>query len=316
MLLKFTKKLYMDKVDKKYTGVIVPMVTPITGKLQVDIESAEKIAHKLISVGVVPFVLGSTGEGPSMSLKQKLEMVGAVANICNGRSELYAGLSVNSFQLALEEASLFADIGATVLVVTLPYYFPVDESQMLRFFTELADRSPIPLFLYNMPGMVKISIPLAIAEQLSHHPNIVGMKDSERDESRLNQSISLWKDREDFSFVVGWAARSLQGLMLGADGIVPSTGNISPEWYINLYEAALKGKREEAADFQEKTDRLSLLYQENRDLSHSIPALKVMMSALQLCSPEVLPPMYRMEPQIEKYYYDEVVWKLNSMEIK
>ncbi len=243
-------------------------------------------------------------------------MVGAVANICNDRSELYAGLSVNSFQLALEEASLFADIGATVLVVTLPYYYPVDESQMLRFFTELANRSPIPLFLYNMPGMVKKSIPLPIAEQLSHHPNIVGMKDSERDESRLEQSISLWKDRKDFSFVVGWAARSLQGLMLGADGIVPSTGNISPEWYINLYEAALKGKREEAADFQEKTDRLSLLYQENRDLSHSIPALKVMMSALQLCSPEVLPPMYRMEPQVEKTYYEEVEQKMNLMEIK
>jgi len=211
---------------------------------------------------------------------------------------------------------LFADLGATVLVVTLPYYFPVGESQMLRFFTELANLSPIPLFLYNMPGMVKKSIPLTIAEQLSRHPNIVGMKDSERDESRLEQSIALWKGREDFSFVVGWAARSLQGLLLGADGIVPSTGNISPGWYSELYQAVLQGKQETAFDFQAKTDSLSLLYQENRDLSHSIPALKVILSALGLCTPEVLPPMYRMEAQAEKAYFEEVVNKLNSVEIK
>jgi dihydrodipicolinate synthase/N-acetylneuraminate lyase len=278
------------------------MVSPFCVDRSVDVMAAKTIASKLVSEGTIPFVLGSTGEGPSLPLLHKVELVKSVAEVTNGKLPLYAGLSPNSFDAAIEEATLFAENGATVLVITLPYYFPVNEQQMTCYFEQLADALPLPLFLYNMPGMVKKSIPLDVAEKLSHHPNIVGMKDSERDEARLANSISMWKDRTDFSFLIGWAAKSSQGLQMGADGIVPSTGNICPELYKQLFEAVQKGNFSFANELQEKTNYISSLYQKDRDLSHSIPALKVMMSVKGLCSAEVLPPMYKMDDYEEEKY--------------
>lgn len=295
----------MTEIKKRYSGVVVPMISPFGPNFQVDINSTQKIVHFLIDNGTIPFVLGSTGEGPSLSLDQKKDLVSATSKVASGKTDLYAGITANSLYAATEEARLFTDLGATVLVTTLPYYYPIDDQQMLRYFEQLANASPCPIFLYNMPGMVKKSIPLDVAEQLSYHPNIAGMKDSERDEKRLEASISLWKNRSDFSFLVGWAARSARGLQLGADGIVPSTGNLTPQWYARLYEAVLQDHFELADELQGLTDQISALYQKDRDLSHSIPALKVLMTQKGLCTSEVLPPMYRMTIEEESEFLKE-----------
>jgi 4-hydroxy-tetrahydrodipicolinate synthase len=292
----------MSFLNKKYSGVVVPMVSPFNSDFSVDVISAEKIAEKIVNAGTIPFVLGSTGEGPSMSLTQKTALVKTVVNTVKGNVNVYVGLSANSLKTAQEEAQLFADLGAEVLVATLPFYFPINENQMLRYFETLANESPLPMVLYNMPSMVKRSIPLEVAEKLSEHPNIVGLKDSERDEDRLSKSMALWKNREDFSFLIGWAAMSAKGLINGADGIVPSTGNIYPELYDGLYKAARNGDIELAHDLQNITDRVSSFYQKDRDLSEAIPALKAMMALRGLCTPEVLPPMYRMTQNMEEEY--------------
>ena len=186
---------------------------------------------------------------------------------------------------------------------------------MFRFFETLADELPLPLILYNMPGMVKRSIPLEVADQLSKHPNIVGMKDSERSEERLEKSVKLWKKRSDFSFLVGWAAMSSAGLQLGADGIVPSTGNFCPDLYFSLYEAVLNGDMEKADQLQVQTNKVSALYQQNRDLSHSIPALKTMMEIERLCSSTVLPPMYPMGEREKEDYVEQIKNELKHLNL-
>lgn len=292
----------MSFLNKKYSGVVVPMVSPFNSEFSIDVISVEKITAKIVNAGTIPFILGSTGEGPSMSLNQKSELVKTVVSTVKGLTHVYAGLSANSLKMALEEAHLFSDLGADVLVATLPFYFPINEDQMLRYFETLANKSPLPIVLYNMPSMVKRSIPLEVAEKLSKHPNIVGLKDSERDEDRLNKSILLWKKREDFSFLIGWAAMSAKGLINGADGIVPSTGNFCPELYDELYNSAINGNIELANHLQDKTNHISSFYQKDRDLSEAIPALKVMMALRGLCNPEVLPPMYRMSQGMEDDY--------------
>lgn len=298
---------------KKYSGVVVPMVSPFHANFEVDIESANKIALNIIKAGAKPFVLGSTGEGPSMSVNQKEALVKAVVDAVKGRSLVYAGLSSNSLISAIDEAEAFASLGADVLVLTLPYYFPVDDQQMFRFFESVANHSPLPIVLYNMPGMVKRSIPLEVADKLSQHPNILAMKDSERSEERLVKSVNLWKKRTDFSFLVGWAAMSATGLQLGADGIVPSTGNICPELYMNLYDAVLNGAIENANHLQGLTNQVSALYQQNRDLSHSIPALKVMMEIEGWCSSSVLPPMYAMSDNEKGDYIQQTKYELKQL---
>jgi dihydrodipicolinate synthase/N-acetylneuraminate lyase len=291
---------------KKYSGVVVPMVSPFDRTYSVDIDAAIKISTCIVDGGAIPFLLGSTGEGPSMSTKQKSELVAVVANKFGRKTDIYAGITANSLSAAIEEAKLFASLGATVLVTTLPFYYPINDDQMERYFSELADKVPLPLLLYNMPGMVKRSIPLAVSEKLSYHPNIAGMKDSERDETRMYESLQLWSDRDDFSFFIGWAAMSAKGIAAGADGIVPSTGNFCPELYTKLMSAALEGNNEEAERLQLQTNLLSELYQKNRDLSQSIPALKSIMAAMGMCRPDVLPPLYRMDAETEKEFTNQV----------
>jgi 4-hydroxy-tetrahydrodipicolinate synthase len=144
------------------------------------------------------------------------------------------------------------------------------------------------------------SISLDVVEKLSQHPNIAGLKDSERDVSRLEKACSLFKDNDEFSLLIGWAAQSANGLSLGADGIVPSTGNFVPAMFRSLYDSALKGDLETARHYQNKTDKIAKIYQKDKTLSESLPALKIMMNCLGLCEPYVLPPLFEPTESVRK----------------
>lgn len=277
---------------KLFQGVIVPMITPISEDYSVDVVSVRKIIDSIIKADCAPFVLGTTGESASLSINQKLDLVRATVKAVNGRAKVFAGISGTSLWESVEASKAYQDMGVDVMVTTLPYYYPITPVEMTRFFEQLADQINCPLILYNMPATVGESIPISVAEYLSHHSGIVGIKDSERDVGRIHQSIIMWKDRQDFSFYVGWAKQSAHAMLNGADGIVPSTANLVPDLFKQLFDAGKSGDKHEAIRLQKVTDELSLIYQKDRGLNASLPALKVLMSEFGLCSPLVIPPMY------------------------
>jgi 4-hydroxy-tetrahydrodipicolinate synthase len=162
---------------------------------------------------------------------------------------------------------------------------------MLSYLEELANNVPVPLILYNIPITTKQSIPLEVIEKLSYHPNIAGIKDSERGIERLEESLTLWKNRKDFVHLMGAAVQSAHALLNGSDGIVPSTGNITPTLYSEMYHAALAGNTAKVEELQLKTNIVSEIYQKDRLLSQSIPALKAMMAIKGICQPYAMPPM-------------------------
>jgi 4-hydroxy-tetrahydrodipicolinate synthase len=184
------------------------------------------------------------------------------------------------------------DNGADVVVATLPSYYALAETGMLKYIEQLAEAVNGPLMVYNIPSTTHMSIPLAVVDQLSHHPNIVGLKDSERSEERLKQSIELWKDRKDFSHLLGWAAKSADALLMGSDGLVPSTGNFEAKLYVDLFKAAREGDSNKAYELQKLSDVLGNLYQQGRTLGESLWALKFLMKEIGLCEPNVMPPIY------------------------
>jgi 4-hydroxy-tetrahydrodipicolinate synthase len=141
------------------------------------------------------------------------------------------------------------------------------------------------------------------------------MKDSERNLERLEASIRLWGKRDDFDFLIGWAAMSAAGLLKGANGIVPSTGNLYPDLYVQMINAVREGNEKAALELQEKTDRISALYQKERTLSQSIPALKTMMKMKGLCSGEALPPMLTMSKPEEDIFMAEVKNELEILNV-
>lgn len=268
------------------------MVTPINKDYSIDTESVEGIISTFLKEGCAPFILGTTGESTSLSNVQKLALAKATVEATAGKEKIFAGISSTSLFEAIDQARAYRDLGVDVMVTTLPYYYPITPAEMIKFFTQLADHIACPLILYNMPAMVGERISLEVADELSHHPYIVGMKDSERDPVRIDNSIELWKNRDDFGFYLGWAAQSAYSLLKGADGIVPSTANFVPKLFKELYEAARSGDADTAYKLQELTDEISLIYQKNRKLNTSLPALKVLMEALNLCNSYVIPPMY------------------------
>ena len=276
---------------KKYQGVIIPAVTPLTENYLLDWEAVTMLLEHFRSAGVMPFILGTTGEAPSLSLSLKEEFVRLAIRLKQPGDVLYAGISSNCLEESVEMGKRYLSLGADVLVATLPSYYALNEGQMKRYFEKLADGIGGPVMVYNIPSTTHMSIPLRVIDELSHHPHIVGTKDSERSDERLKESLRLWAEREDFSHFLGWAARSAEAILGGSDGLVPSSGNIDPVVYRALYDAAIKGDRVEAERLQHASDGLGERYQAGRSLGESLAALKGILEEMKLCGPTVMSPL-------------------------
>jgi len=276
---------------EKYCGVIVPMITPLNETHEVDRQGVQKIVKGLLDNGCTPFVGGTTGESASLSDVQKRDLIKYTVAATAGADLVYAGIADNCYHASLQKSAQYKDLGVDVAVSHLPCYYPIDEAQMKAYYLALADASPLPIMLYNIPVTTHLSIPISLVDELSYHENIVGFKDSERGEDRLDEGLSLWRGREDFTFHIGWAEMSSSALQRGCDGIVPSSANLCPALYRGIYDAAKQGNFAEADQLQAITDHISAYYQQDKILSTSIPLFKAMMSAFGLCKPYAAPPM-------------------------
>ncbi|MBO7115855.1 MAG: dihydrodipicolinate synthase family protein [Prevotella sp.] len=287
-------------MNKKYRGVVVPMVTPVTKEGALDTDAVVRIIEFFAQAGVSPLLMGTTGEGNSVSQADGLLFVETAVKAARQRITIYAGLTGNCFSEQLRQAEAYTKAGADVIVATLPTYYALTPEQMENYYRQLADAITGPLMLYNILATTHMSIPVDVIRRLADHPNIVGLKDSERDLERMAQCIEIAKGREDFCYFCGWAAQSAHSLELGGDGIVPSTGNYVPEMFQQLYEAAIAGDMTTANRLQDETNEIAKIYQKDRTLGQSLTALKVMMQTKGLCEPWMLMPLTRLSAEEEE----------------
>lgn len=286
--------------EKKYKGVVVPMVTPVTKEGALDTAAVERIITFFVEAGVSPLLMGTTGEGNSVSQADGLLFVETAVKAAQKRITIYAGLTGNCFSEQLKQAEAYTNAGADVIVATLPTYYALTPEQMENYYRTLADSIQGPLMMYNILATTHMSIPVDVIQRLADHPNIVGLKDSERDLERMAQCIEIAKGCEDFCYFCGWAAQSAHSLELGGDGIVPSTGNYVPDMFQQLYEAAVKGDMDTANRLQDETNEIAKIYQKDRTLGQSLTALKVMMQSKGLCEPWMLMPLTRLSDEEEQ----------------
>lgn len=277
--------------QKKYHGVVIPMITPFTANGDIDIEAAKKTANHIRTSGACVFVLGTTGESVSISLSLKYKLVETVVKDNSHQTLTYAGIMDNSLATSVEMAEHYFELGVDVFVACVPSYYPLTNNNIMNYFEALAKQINGPLMLYNIPVTTGVSIPLEVIDRLSHHPKIIGLKDSAKDIDRLKQAVEMWKDREDFTYLNGCTALSTTALALGADGIVPGIGNIIPDLYIKLYNAVLSGDPEMADRCQSRSNDIADILQKNKNLSESLSILKAIMHVLGFCSPKMLPPL-------------------------
>ena len=298
--------------NSKYRGVVVPMVTPVTQDGQLDVEAVKRIINFFADNKVSPLLMGTTGEGNSVSQADGQLFVEtavqardawAAENVQRSASNvqrIYAGLTGNCFAEQVRQAEIYTALGADVIVATLPTYYALTPEQMYEYYKTLADCITGPLMLYNILATTHMSIPVDVIHRLADHPNIVGLKDSERDLERMAQCIEIAKGRDDFAYFCGWAAQSAHALELGGNGIVPSTGNYVPEMFSQLFDAAVAGDMATANRLQDETNEIAKIYQKDRTLGQSLTALKVMMQTKGLCEPWMLMPLTRLSAEEEQ----------------
>lgn len=289
----------MRKLNK-YHGVVVPMVTPVTKEGDIDVKAVERIIDNFAKYNVSALLMGTTGEGNSVAVEKGVKMIEAAAKAAAGRITIYAGLAGNCVSEQMEAAKKFVAAGADVIAATLPCYYALTPEQMMKYYTDLADVLTIPLMLYNITITTHMSIPVDVIEKLSHHPNIVGLKDSEDNQERMEEILRLVADRDDFAYFCGCAANSAKALSLGADGIVPSVGNYLPKMYADLFDAGVKGDTATAEDLQQKTIEIGKINTAGLTLGQSLAGLKVIMKMVGLCDTFMLPPLTELDDDTVK----------------
>ena len=299
----FTKRLtdFVMKKGLKYHGAVVPLVTPFTADGNLDEAALQRLVDSQVAGGVEGiFVLGTTGEGAHVPRESRRQLVAQTVKHVNRRAVVFAGLGdIRSSDLS--EANEFFHAGADAVVAHPPISQKLAATDLQGWYQSLLDQIQGPLVLYNMPLTTKVSIPLDAVEKLIGHPKLAGVKDSENNLQRLEELLLRCGGKKDFSVFVGVGALMEKGLKLGADGIVPSVGNLIPDVCHKLCAAARKADWTEAETFSTRMNAIAALYQKGRTLNESLSVLKAAMSCRGLCLPHVLLPLSPLtEPQMEK----------------
>lgn len=271
--------------------IIVPVVAPLKQDLSLDREAVRRIFMFLHENHACPFILGTTGEAASLSKSFRDEYLEVAAESKAEGQHWYVGVSSNILEESISISQQAHRLGVTAIAATLPTYYQLSVYQMERYFMQLADACSAGLIVYNIPATTHMSLPLDLIERLSTHENIVGIKDSERNMERLQDSLNRWSDREDFKHYIGWAGAAGFALLNGSSGVVPSTGNFAPSVYVQMCEAAERQDVGLVKMMQKQSDELGNLYQANKSLGESLWALKVLMKELGLCEEYMMPPL-------------------------
>ncbi len=284
------------KTLPKHRGVIVPLVTPVTTSGALDEVAAARLVDHLASNHCGMLVLGTTGEVASLPYALRLRYVDIAVKTAAKRTPVFACIASNCSEVSIEMGNAYLAAGADAVVGILPNYFKLEPAEILAYFTRLSAGVRGPLMVYNMPATTGMSIPLDVIEALSRLPNVTGLKDSEGTAGRREEVAKRFGGRPEFSLFMGIAAHSVPALRLGFDGLVPSSGNLYPERWSSLLNAAETGDWTTAEKLQQQLDALGAIFQRNRTLGQSLAALKAGLGLRGLCGAEMVSPLLPLSP--------------------
>jgi|LSQX01.2.fsa_nt_gb 4-hydroxy-tetrahydrodipicolinate synthase len=228
-------------MDEKLRGIIPALATPLLEDGSPDEAGIRKLVRHQLEGGVCGFFpCGSTGEGPMLTEAHWRSALGWVISEVNGQVPILANISDTGTQRTVQRAQQAAELGADAAVATLPYYYVCKEDEARRFFVAVADQSPVPLFIYNVPQRTGFNLPAPLIAELSRHPNIKGVKDSAVDPILHFDLINLLHNT-DFTVLNGSEFFVGASVMMGGDGGLLGICNVAPVLCVELYEAAAQG---------------------------------------------------------------------------
>ncbi len=257
-------------------GIMPPVTTPIVGGEVAYDKLAENISawNRTGLSGYV--VMGSNGESAFLTRDEKLRIVATVKKSLGAGRILIAGTGSDSIKETVSLSNDAADMGADYALVLTPSFYKSEMNgpAFVRYFTEVADRTKIPVIIYNVPKFTGVDIQASSVSQLAGHENIVGLKNSSENTAQTAETVASVP--ADFSVLVGTASVLYPGLAAGAKGGILALANIAPDECVRLQELVSLGKHDEASALQKK------LIPVNRAVTsrYGVPGLKAALDML------------------------------------
>jgi 4-hydroxy-tetrahydrodipicolinate synthase len=282
-------------LPRPLAGIVPPLVTPLLDRDTLDVEGLERLVEHVLAGGVHGlFVLGTTGEGPSLSHRLRRELVGRVAAQVRGRVPVLVGITDTSFVEAVALARDAAAVGADAVVLAPPYYMPEGQPELREYLGHLLPELPLPLFLYNMPPLTKVPWDVDTVHWALDQPGIVGIKDSSGDMVYFNRLCALARERTGWSVLMGPEELLAPSLLAGGHGGVPGGANVFPRLYVALFEAILSADLARACHLQDRVKAVAeKLYHVGQHPSATIKGIKCALSCLGLASDFMAEPFHR-----------------------
>ena len=231
-----------------FTGVCTALVTPFIDN-KINYPLAEQLLRRQVEAGVDAVVLsGTTGESPTLSDKEKLELFKRGKEYVGSSCCIIAGTGSNSTTHAIELSQAAEEAGADALLVVSPYYNKGNPEGLFSHFMSIAHAVKIPIILYNVPSRTGVDIPISVYKRLSVIPNIAGVKEASSDITKVTkiraacgEQFYIWSGNDDQIVPV---------MSLGGKGVISVLSNICPVETVAMAQAALAGDFDTAAALQ------------------------------------------------------------------
>ena len=282
------------------------MVTPLLENKELDLVGLKNLLEHLINGGVHGiFILGTTGEGPSLSYAVRKQLISETCRIVNKKVPVLVGITDTSFDGTLEIANHAKKVGADALVVAPPYYFPIAQEEMGDYLESLVPMLPLPFMLYNMPSCTKLHLSIDVVRR-AKELGAIGIKDSSGDLSYLYMLIEEFKSDPTFSIIAGTELFLPETIMYGGHGSVAGGANFFPRLFVDLYEAAMAQNLEKVKLLRDKVIKVhQTIYEVGEYPSRHIKGTKAALMAMGICQDHNAEPLDRFTEEqrnrIKKY---------------
>lgn len=245
------------------SGVGVALVTPFTSKLEVDFTALDRLVEHVIEGGADYLVaLGTTAESATLSAREKRAVADRILRVNNGRKPVVVGIGGNSTADVVFAIKEFDLKGFDALLSVTPYYNKPSQEGIYRHYKAVAEVSPLPVIMYNVPGRTGVNMTAKTTLRLARDfENIVAVKEAS---CNLSQAAYILRDRpEGFTFISGDDNSTLAILAMGGDGVISVAANAFTEKFCNMVHAAMDGDFKAAGNLHlQLTEATDLLFEE------------------------------------------------------
>jgi 4-hydroxy-2-oxoglutarate aldolase len=259
----------------KLQGIFPPITTPFNTEGEIWKQKLQHNIEKWNLTGLSGYVVcGSTGESVMLTSDEKIQLWEWVGQWASAEKLLIAGTGVESVRETVALTNRAAEIGYKAAMVRTPHYYKNlinNAAAQMLYFRAVADQTKIPIFIYNWPQITGVDIPAEAVAELSHHPNIIAIKESSGNLAKLTQMIREVK--KGFQVLTGSAPTLAESLAAGASGAVLAFANAAPYATISIWEAHRTREPEAALDWQNRISNAATLV----TVKYGVPGLKYAM---------------------------------------